>query len=259
MTFDKDGKPKLDGKYLGAAKSANRLYIPTGVTPDNLSDVSIPIVVTEGEKKSLALWRLAHHDTILLRFVPVALPGVWNWRGVIGKTDGPNGERLDVKGPIADLGRIEWKDRTVFIVFDTNVRTNESVSWARKGIARLLASRGADVQFVNLPEDCGVNGIDDLLASWGRDKVLELFNHSVLGARPDVVVPHHFQSRPEGMFRITAKGGESTQVQLTNFQAAVMTNIRLDDGVEAKCEFEIEAELLGRNPGSQSLRPSSRA
>ena len=37
-----------------------------------------------------------------------------------------------------------------------------------------------------------------------------------------------------------------TQVQLTNFQAAITANIRLDDGVETRCEFEIAAELIGR-------------
>jgi len=245
-TAGKDGKPRPDKKYLGPPKSGNQLYIPPGVTPAQLQDLTIPICITEGEKKALALWRLARYAAEGVRFLPVALPGVWNWRGTIGKTGGPKGERLDVKGPIADLSRIGWKNRVVFIVFDTNVRANESVHWARQGISRVLASRGAQVQFINLPEDCGVNGIDDLLASWGPERVLELFNNSVSGARPDVVLPHQFQSRAEGMFRVTSRGEQSTQVQLTNFQAAVITNIRLDDGVETKCEFEIEAELLGR-------------
>jgi hypothetical protein len=246
-TVGRDGKPKPEKKYLGPPKSANRLYIPPGVTLAQLHDVTIPFCITEGEKKSLALWRLAQHNLRSLRFLPVALPGVWNWRGTVGKTNGPNGERLDVKGPITDLGRIEWKNRKVFIAFDTNVRTNDSVNWARKWFARHLASCGAEVWFVNLPEDCGVNGIDDLLASWGPDQVLELFNNSVSGARLEVILPPQFQSRPEGMFRVIAKGEESTQVQLTNYKAAVITSVRLDDGVETKCEFEVEAELLGRN------------
>ena len=37
-----------------------------------------------------------------------------------------------------------------------------------------------------------------------------------------------------------------TQVQLTNYQASITTNIRLDDGVETRREFEIESELMGR-------------
>ena len=63
------------------------------------------------------------------------------------------------------------------------------MSWARKGITRVLVTRGAAVELVNLPEDCGVNGIDDLLALWGPDKVLELFKNAFSGGRLHVVLP----------------------------------------------------------------------
>jgi len=146
-----------------------------------------------------------------------------------------------------DLGRIKWDGRKVFIIFDANVHTNDSVNWARKGIARELATRGAEVQLVNLPENCGVNGVDDLLAAWGAARVLELFERSVSGARLQVVLPPQFQSRPEGMFRVTTRGEQLlSQVQLSNYRAAITTNIRLDDGVETKREFDIESELMGR-------------
>ena len=241
----KGGKVKPNAKYLGAPGSANRLYIPPGVTPEQLADVQIPIVIVEGEKKALALWRLAHYNMEQIRFIPIAISGVWNWRGTIGKAGGPKGERLDVKGPIADLDRIPWDGRRVFIVFDTNVHTNESVKWARKGISRELATRNAVVNLVNLPEDCGVNGIDDLLAKWGPARALELFEAAVSGADLRVVLPPQFKSRPDGMFRVNASGERLSQVQLTNFRAAIITNIQLDDGVETKREFEIDAELMG--------------
>lgn len=245
-TTGKDGKPKPDRKYLGAPNSANRLYIPPGVTPEQLRDLTIPIVIVEGEKKALALWRLANYETAQPRFIPIAIAGVWNWRGRVGKSNGPKGQRIDLTGPVADLGRIDWKGRETFILFDANVHTNDSVNWARKGITRVLATRSAEVQFVNLPEDCGVNGIDDLLAAWGPAKVLELFEGSVSGARLHIVLPPQFQSRPDGMFRVTTKGERLTQIQLTNYQAAITTNIRLDDGVETRREFEIASELMGR-------------
>jgi hypothetical protein len=242
--FDRNGKPKPEGKYLGPPKGANRLYIPPGVTLENLSNVAIPVALVEGEKKALALFRLACYKADRPRFVPVAIAGVWNWRGKVGKANGPGGERVDVKGPIADLSRIPWKSRKVFIVFDANVHSNDNVKWARQGIARELGGRAAEVDFVNLPADCGVNGIDDLLAAWGPDRVLELFEQSVPGTRLHVVLPAQFQSRPEGMFRVTTRGEGLTQVQLTNFQAAIITNIRLDDGVETRREFEIETQLI---------------
>jgi hypothetical protein len=241
----KDRKPKPETKYIGAPKSWNRLYIPPGVTPEQLLDVKIPIIIVEGEKKALALWRLANHETDEPRFLPIAIAGVWAWRGVIGKVGGPKGERLDLKGPIADFNRIEWKDRRVRILFDANVHTNDSVKWARTGIARELATRGSVVDFINIPEDSGVNGVDDLLAAWGPSRVLELFEESVSAARLQVVLPPQFQARPEGMFRVVTQGQRLSQVQLTNYRAAIIANIRLDDGVETRREFEIEAELMG--------------
>src|SRR6185369_4682397 len=86
-----DGKPKPEAKYLGAPKSGNRLYVPPGITTEQLRDVTIPIAITEGEKKALALSRLARHETDRPRFIPVAIAGVWNWRGVIGKGTTPQG------------------------------------------------------------------------------------------------------------------------------------------------------------------------
>jgi hypothetical protein len=84
MVVGKDGVVKQDRKYLGAPGGANRLYIPPGVTLEQLADSTIPIVIVEGEKKALALWRLANHESNEPRFIPIALGGVWNWRGTIG-------------------------------------------------------------------------------------------------------------------------------------------------------------------------------
>jgi hypothetical protein len=178
----KKGGLKPYRKYLAPVGDGNRLYIPPGVTLQLLQDVTIPVVIVEGEKKAVALWRLANFEVEKPRFIPTAIPGVWNWQGRIGKTSGPRGERLDVHGPIADLDRVNWKARKAFILFDANVHTNYSVKSARNGIARELTSRGAEVCFVNLPEDCGVNGVDDLLATWGPKRVLELFEHSQPGS-----------------------------------------------------------------------------
>jgi hypothetical protein len=196
----KDRKLKPRRKYLGAPKSGNRLYLPPGITLEHLKDVSIPLVVVEGEKKALAVFRLATHAVETPRFVPIGIPGVWSWRGSVGKGNGPNGERIDLTGPIPDLSRIEWKGRKVFIVFDVNVHTNDDIKWARRGIARELATRSAEVNLVNLPEDCGVNGVDDLLAAWGPDRVLELFEKSVPGTKLHVVLPTQFQSNPKACF-----------------------------------------------------------
>ena len=91
-------------------------------------------------------------------------------------------------GPIADLSRIEWRGRIVFVVFDANVQTNLKMSNGRGGESgRELATRNAEVKLVNLPGDCGVNGVDDLLAVWGPVRVLGLFESAVSGAKLRII------------------------------------------------------------------------
>jgi hypothetical protein len=114
------------------------------------------------------------------------------------------------------------------------------------GPNRAIAKRHATVQVVNLPADCGVNGVDDLLVSWGPERVLDLFNSAVTDAHLPIAAPPQFDSRPNGMFRITGSNGRMVETQLTTYQAAIVTSICLDDGAETKREFEIEAQLHGR-------------
>jgi len=97
-TQGKNGKPKQERKYLSPPNGANRLYIPPGVALEQLADNQIPIVLVEGEKKALVLWRLANHARDSPRFIPVAIAGVWSWRGRIGKTGGPKGDDWTSEG-----------------------------------------------------------------------------------------------------------------------------------------------------------------
>jgi hypothetical protein len=155
IEYDGEGRPKEKNKYLGPPGCANLIYMVPGISEDFLNEVGVPVVITEGAKKTLALHRLSLHEVAeaqLPRFLPIGLGGVWNWRGTIGKAIGADGSRRDEKGPIPDLSRLVWTNRTVFIVFDTNVHTNSSVAAARRGLTSELRRRGAQVLWVNLPE-----------------------------------------------------------------------------------------------------------
>jgi hypothetical protein len=195
IEYDAQARPKEKNKYLSPPGRGNLLYFAPGTDPAWLEDVSIPIVITEGEKKTLNLWVLAWHgDTMEPRFLPIGLTGVWNWRGTVGKTKGPNGDRRDVKGPIPDLDRITWAGRKVTVAFDVNVWTNESVQHARSALTRELQKqkRGAKVYYFPWPADTpkSVNGVDDMTAAVGPDRVLELIEQSPAaeqsGQRPAV-------------------------------------------------------------------------
>ena len=169
----KDDKPKERGKYLSPPGRKNMIYFVPGVAHDLVKAVATPVIVTEGEFKTLGLWRLANHESTGPRFLPLGLGGAWNWRGTIGKTTGPNGGRRDVKGVIPDLDLVTWEGRRVVIAFDADADQNEQVELARTLLARELRMRGAEVAAVTWDIALG-KGIDDLLANVGPEKVLEL-------------------------------------------------------------------------------------
>lgn len=160
-----NGELKEKGKYLSPPGRANMLYFPPRVSETDLADQGMPCVITEGEKKTLSLSRLAREGAGQFRFFPFGLSGVNNWKGTVGKTTSPRGSRVSVKGVIPDFDLIKWEDRTVIILFDSNVNTNQNVWFARQGLARELTRRGANVLYAELPNDCGVNGIDDYLGA----------------------------------------------------------------------------------------------
>ena len=130
-------------------------------------------MITEGEFKTLALSRLARwNNAPAARFLPIGFAGVFNWRGVIAKVTGPDGQRLNVKGPIADLNWIAWQGCKVLIAFDADAGTKEQVRFARAELAQHLRRRGASVGFYEWALAKG-KGIDDHLASVGPEVVLD--------------------------------------------------------------------------------------
>ena len=170
-------EPKADGsfeeshKYIQPPGHGNLLYFPPGVPAEMLEDTSIPIVITEGEFKAIALWRLANHESEKPRLLPVSIAGISNWHGSLGKTTGPNGDRRDVKGVITDLTRIASKCRQTIIAYDADAERNPQVRAARWKLSAELRERGATVGLLEWPIEEG-KGIDDRLATIGPDRVL---------------------------------------------------------------------------------------
>jgi hypothetical protein len=145
-----------------------------------LANPALPAVLTEGEFKTISLYRLASHQCSAPRFLPIGLSGVWNWRGTIGKFTDEFGHRIDQKGTIPDFSRIVFDDRRVLIIFDRDLETNESVYYARTHLTKELEGRGAIVSWFSWPVDEAPNakGVDDLLAAIGPEKVFGLIEKS---------------------------------------------------------------------------------
>ena len=136
-----------------------------------------PLMITEGEKKALALFQHGFHASL-------SIPRVWNWqhgrRKLNGKPDGPR-QLLDV------FTQIPLEDRDVFIVFDSDATENAQVLAAEGEFAWYLRNQfGARVRTVRIPS--GPNdekqGADDFLVRNGTEAMRKL----IVGAiRRDVL------------------------------------------------------------------------
>jgi len=139
-------------KYESPLKRPNEIYFPPGVAAVALTDKAT-IGFTEGEKKSLCATQN--------RFPCIGLVGVWGWKD-------SKHERLS-----AALERINWKDRVVYICFDSDLVDNAQIQDAECRLAKLLRQQGATVLAIRIPpgkDAAGVTvkaGIDDFIVANG--------------------------------------------------------------------------------------------
>lgn len=160
-------------KYLQPRNTGNRIYLPPGLPRHWAADPSLPIVITEGEKKALAGAQAG--------LVCIGVGGVSSWRSrtlrlppgtEVTQTQGGTILKLDekttrlIQDQVApELTEITWTNRQVTIVYDSDSNDNDDVQNAAFELAVWLEDRGADVgQFLLLPYDDGRKcGLDDFL------------------------------------------------------------------------------------------------
>lgn len=149
---DAKGKPK---KYLHPSDTGARVYFPRDAWRA-INDPTARLVITEGEKKALAATQAG--------FACISLPGV------------NTGQRKQSTALCPDLARIEWKNREVFIAFDSDSETNEQVELASRKLAAALADRGAKVRIVRIPsaDNGDKQGIDDFIMAHGAGEFSKL-------------------------------------------------------------------------------------
>lgn len=141
-TQDSEGKAI---RYRQPSGSGNHVYFaPLLRRPwrEVVGDAAQRVLITEGEKKAACACALG--------ISTIALGGVSNW--VSG------GE------PIPDLDLLTWSGREVYVVFDSDIKTNFHVTIAAEKLAAELRGRGAKVRIALLPgSDQGKCGLDDFL------------------------------------------------------------------------------------------------
>jgi hypothetical protein len=155
-----DIPPTIQGKkakYLSPKGSTNRLYIPPSAKAA-VDDVSIPLYLTEGEKKALK----GSQEGLAC----VALAGVWCWK--CRSTE-------YTSEPISDFETIRWAGRIAYIVFDSDAIQKQGVRHAERALANELMSRGATVRIIRLPTfGTDKMGLDDFLVHHTVQELLQL-------------------------------------------------------------------------------------
>lgn len=123
-------------------------------------DPAKTLYITEGEFKAACATK---HG-----FPCIGLGGVNSWSN--------NNEGLEL---IRQLEAVEWKQREVFIVFDSDIATKNQVLWALHRFCETLTRRGAIPRIVKLPSDDGEKcGLDDYLVALGPDAFKVLLNEA---------------------------------------------------------------------------------
>lgn len=124
-----------------------------------LDDPATPILITEGEFKAI--------KTCKEGFACIGLGGVSNFQS---KEQG-----LTL---LPELRDIKWQGRHVYIIYDSDFRTNKNICHAIKTLAETLQQLGARPLTVMLPElgAKGKTGLDDFLVAEGADALDDLLD-----------------------------------------------------------------------------------
>jgi hypothetical protein len=159
------GAPEKVEKYWQAPNTPPALYLSPSIKWRKLArDVSVPLYITEGEKKAAAACKVG--------LACVGLGGVWSWC-----------QRKKGVALIPDFQQFEWRGRRVVIVFDSDVAEKPEVQQAMLALAEQLVTLGASPETIKLA--AGKNGekqgLDDLLVAKGSKAFQALTPEPLLG------------------------------------------------------------------------------
>lgn len=177
-----------DRRYDQPSAERPQLYIPQllpkGVSWQQLfTDTSIPLTFTEGELKAACATK---HGIPTL-----ALGGVWNFKSK------KNGLLR-----LPEFGEIDFKGRTVFIVFDSDSATNPQVLHAQFKFCEEILHMGGIPIVISIPKVEGKkHGIDDYIVEFGvkafkklmlnKDNQHEFaFNKELIRLNSEIAVVH---------------------------------------------------------------------
>lgn len=167
------GQAAKPQRFAQEIRALNEVYLPPLFKKPweaIAGDKEIDLYITEGELKAAA--------GAAAGLATVGIGGVDVWRSA---------RRGITLLPV--LGRFEWGDRVVCIVYDSDIATKPDVVRAQRALAQELLSRGSRVEIVNIPpgQDGKKQGMDDFLVAQGADALKSLVEHGAAFPESDAL------------------------------------------------------------------------
>jgi hypothetical protein len=266
----KRGKRKVV-KFEVPRGELNRAYFPSGTADRLAADPKAPVLSTEGPVKALS----GH----LAGFIVVGTSGVTGWSRKRTEEEKAAGRPRVL---IPDLDQLnQLRGRKVYVVVDSDGRTNPDVEREAHAQARALADRwSADARVSVLP--CGPGGskwgLDDFLEANQADKAAALAGVLKTAKKPPKAkaeakaTPRRPRDAGPGggetpgspdspyflrgnriWVRKFDKDGNDTSYALCNFAATVAEEMVLDDG---SGEVDVRLTITGTLENGQTLPPA---
>ena len=139
-------------RYVQKPHTLPSVYYPQNQSdwPTICADPNHPLIITEGELKAAKSCKEG--------FPAIGVGGVYNWRS----------NKIGISW-LDTLDYIDWKTRSVYIIFDSDYRTNPMVCHALKELSDALQDKGSFVYIVSLPTlpELDKTGLDDFLTYAG--------------------------------------------------------------------------------------------
>ena len=151
-------------RYVQAKGGVNEVYLAPFTDWRRIAEnTEIPLIITEGELKAACVTKLG--------LPAIGLGGVFCFKSSKNK-----------ESMLPMLREFTWKNRTVFICYDSDAVTNPMVVLAENQLAGLLTSMSAVVKIVRLPaaEDNSKVGLDDFMLLHSTDELRGLMETAEL-------------------------------------------------------------------------------
>lgn len=149
-------------RYTQPFGTSTHAYFPNNVNWQLLSTTASQfVVITEGELKSLCA---SKHG------IPtIGLGGVWSF---MSKKKG-----WDL---LPELKLINWRDRKVYLIFDSDLWSNHNVTAALNKLMQELTTKGAELFVPILPSlpELKKTGLDDYIIDKGPESLIDLINET---------------------------------------------------------------------------------